>query len=144
MEDLYIRYIHFLGIILLSATLFYELISFSRTLTNAQLKKLLWVDALLGISAVIVLISGGLLWGSFGKPSEFYTKNPIFHIKLTIFFLIAIISIFPTWFLLKNRKSTEAVISTPSYVLYIIKVEAALLIAIPLLAVLMARGIGLA
>ncbi|OZY83890.1 hypothetical protein CBP51_18960 [Cellvibrio mixtus] len=144
MEDLYIRYIHFFGIILLSATLFYELISFSRTLTNAQLKKLLWVDALLGISAVIVLISGGLLWSSFGKPSEFYTKNPIFHIKLTIFFLIAIISIFPTWFLLKNRKSTEAVISPPSYVLYIIKFEAALLIAIPLLAVLMARGVGLA
>lgn len=144
MEDLYIRYIHFLGIILLSATLFYELTSFSRTLTNTQLKKLLWIDALLGISAVIVLISGGLLWGSFGKPSGFYTKNPIFHIKLTIFFLIAIISIFPTWFLLKNRKSTEAVISPPSYVLHIIKVEATLLIAIPLLAVLMARGIGLA
>jgi putative membrane protein len=144
MEELCIRYVHFLGIILLSSTLFYELASLSRSITNAQLKKLVWVDALFGASAVIVLVSGGCLWSYFGKPSEFYTKNPIFHMKLAIFILIAIISIFPTWFFLKHRKSHEVTISIPRHVVNIVRVEAALFITIPLLAVLMAHGVGLA
>ena len=144
MEELYIRYIHFLGIMLLSAALFYELMSLSGSITNAQLKRLVWIDALFGASAVIVLVAGGLLWGYFGKPSEFYTKNAIFHIKLAIFFFVAIISIFPTWFFIKNRKSLEAIIDVPRYVLNIVRIEAVLLLTIPLLAVLMARGVGLA
>lgn len=143
MEELYIRTIHFLGVMLLSSALFYELLSISRSITNAQLKKLVWVDALFGASAVIVLVAGSLLWIYFGKSSEFYTKNPIFHIKLTAFFLIAIISIFPTWFFLRNRKSVQATIDVPSYILHIVRLEAVLLLSIPLLAVLMARGFGL-
>ena len=144
MEELYIRYAHFLGIMLLSSALFYELMTLSRSITNAQLKKLVWIDALFGVSAVIVLVAGGLLWSHFGKPSEFYTKNGIFHIKLAIFFFVAIISVFPTWFFLKNRKSLETAIKVPSYVLNIVRIEAALLLTIPLLAVLMAHGVGLA
>ena len=144
MEELYLRFIHFVGIILLSSALFYELICLSCTITHQQLKKLLWVDALFGASAVIVLVSGGLLWGYFGKPSEFYTKNPLFHIKLTLFILIALMSIFPTWVLLKNRKSLKTTLSIPDYVIIIVKVETVLLLTIPLLAVLMAHGVGLA
>ncbi len=144
MEELYIRCIHFLGIMLLSSALFYELISLSHSITNNQLKKLVWIDALFGVSALIVLIAGALLWGYFGKPSDFYTKNIIFHIKLSIFLFISIISAVPTLFFLKNRKSNEATINVPGYVLTIVRIEAALLLTIPLLAVLMARGIGLA
>ena len=143
MVELSVRAIHFLGIMLLSATLFYELVSVSRSITHAQLKKLVWVDAVYGVSAVIVLTAGALLWSSFGKPSEFYTKNGIFHLKLAIFVLIGLLSIVPTWFFLKNRKSIEANIDVPSYVVYIVRLEAILLLAIPLLAVLMAHGVGL-
>ncbi|RYZ85628.1 MAG: DUF2214 family protein, partial [Moraxellaceae bacterium] len=96
MEYLLVRYIHFLGIILLSATLFYECVTLSHTITNAQLKKLVRIDTLFGISAVTVLIAGSLLWAYFGKPSEFYSKNPVFHLKITLFFTIGLLSIFPT------------------------------------------------
>lgn len=144
MEDLIIRYVHFLGIILLSCTLFAELITLSPTITNAQFKKLVWIDALFGLSAIIVLVAGGLLWAYFAKPSEFYTKNWIFHLKLAVFFTIALLSLFPTLYFLKNRKSELPVINVPRYIVNVVRIEFALLLTIPLLAVLMARGYGLA
>lgn len=143
MEHMIIRYIHFLGIILLSSTLFYECLSVSHSITNAQLKKIASVDRLFGISALIVLVAGALMLLHFGKPTEFYTKNPIFHLKFTLFVVIGLLSILPTVFFLKHRKSTEPMITIPKYILVIVRLEFALLLFIPLCAVLMAHGYGL-
>lgn len=142
MEELLIRYMHFLGIMILSATLFAEHLLISDEMEIKQFKKFLIIDAIYGASAVIVFVAGLLLWLFVGKPSEFYASNPVFHIKLTLFVTIALLSIVPTVFALRNRKFEGAIIKVPKHVINIIRVELLLLLCIPFLAVLMAKGYG--
>jgi putative membrane protein len=84
------------------------------------------------------------LWlGSFGKPSVVYSKNWIFHTKLTLFVFVGLLSIYPTVFFSRNRKGDpEEVVQVPQLVVWVIRSELLLLFIIPLLAGLMAHGIG--
>ena len=101
------------------------------------------MDVVYGIAAVLTLLLGLTLWLWVGKPSEFYSLNPIFQFKLGLFFLLALLSIYPTMFFLRNRKSTADAIEVPPAIGLLTKLELVLLFIIPLLAFLMARGIGL-
>ena len=57
---------------------------------------------------------------------------------------MGILSIWPTIFFLKNQKGNdEDVVNIPNYIRKIILVEVVLLLVVPMLAVLMARGVGL-
>lgn len=141
--ELIIRYFHFIGIMVLVATLFGELLLISKKMNNEKFKTLVKLDGAFGASAAVVLIAGLLLWFVVGKPSEFYNLNGLFHIKVTLFLLVGILSIIPTVFFLKNRKSTESIIIVPAFVTRIIYAEVFLVALIPLFAVLMARGVGL-
>lgn len=142
MEEIFVRYLHFLGIFTLASALVGEYLLISKKVDLKSFKKLVVVDAIYGIGAIATLIGGALLWFSYGKPAEFYSSNYIFHIKLTVFILIGLLSIFPTVYFVRNRKLTSDFITIPNYIIKIIRVELCLLVFIPLLAVLIARGIG--
>jgi putative membrane protein len=116
----------------------------AKTLSAASVRKLALIDGIYGLAALCVAISGVLLWMSVGKPKEFYSTNPIFHTKLALFVLVAVLSVLPTIFFLKHRKTSQMEIALPSYVITIKRLELVILIFIPLCAVMMARGIGLA
>jgi len=111
-------------------------------ISKDTLKRLGIIDAVYGISALVVLTCGILMWLSVGKPKEFYSKNMLFHIKMTLFFITGILSIIPTIFLIKNRKTDKEEIEVPKKIIMIIRIELLIFITIPILAVLMARGIG--
>lgn len=143
MEVALVRYIHLLGVIVLFSLLVVEHVKLKTNLTPEQLKRLVIVDLCYGISAIIVLLAGISLWVGVGKPAEFYTGNPIFHAKFGLFLLLALLSVYPTIKLLKLRRSEAAVIEIPRSLVFFVRVELLLFIAIPLLAVLMAQGIGL-
>lgn len=102
------------------------------------------IDGVYGLAAVVLLAAGLTLWlGSFGKPAEFYSKNWIFHLKLALFLGIGLLSIYPTVFFLKNRKGNpEEVVTVPSKIFWMLRLEIVLLFIIPLLAGLMARSVG--
>jgi putative membrane protein len=143
MHEVLVRYVHFLGIIIVSMTLVSEHILLSLDTGAKKFKRLACVDAVFGVSAVVVLTAGLLLWFVVGKPSAFYSHNWIFHTKLTLFGLIGLLSIYPTIFFIRNRnKSIEQVI-VPKAVVMVLRLELVLLLIIPLLAVLMAHGFGL-
>jgi putative membrane protein len=91
-----------------------------------------------------LLTVGLTLWfGNVGKSSAFYSKNWIFHTKITLFALIGILSIHPTVFFIRKRKgSADEVIAIPKSVFWMLRLELLLLAIIPLLAGLMARGVG--
>lgn len=141
MEEALIRYLHFLGIIFLSCTLFAENLLLSKRLEKKLIKKLVIIDAFYGIAAVVTFFAGYMLWFSMGKPKEFYTSNILFQIKVMVFVVIGVLSIIPTIFFLKNRKA-EGDLDVPNYVLVTKRIEISLLPLLPLLAALMARGIG--
>ena len=142
MEEAIVRYIHFLGIILLSAMLVAENLLLTSPLKVGAIKTLVKVDGLYATGAVLTLGAGLFLWLVVGKPSTFYKNNVVFHFKIGLFFFIALISLFPTRFLLKNRNNEIGAIVLPPKIILIKRVELFLLCIIPLLATLMAKGIG--
>ena len=143
MHEVLVRYAHFLGIIILSMTLVSEHILLSVDASAKKFKRLAVVDAIFGVSALIVLTAGLLLWFVVGKPSQFYSHNWIFHTKLTLFGIIALLSIYPTIFFIKNRNKSIEQVEVPKSVVMVIRLELMLLFVIPLLAALMAHGFGL-
>lgn len=103
------------------------------------------IDGIYGFAVVTLLGAGLTLWlGGFGKPTEFYSENPIFHLKLTLFVSIGLLSVYPTIFFLKNRKGNpDDMVVVPNAIFWLIRLELVLLFLIPILAGMMAKGIGL-
>ncbi len=140
MTDLIVRYIHFIGIMGLTASLVGAHLLISKEVRLEQFRKLVITDMVYGISAVMVLISGLALWLWVGKPADFYSTNWILHLKLTLFVLVFLISLYPTRFFLKNRKSKEDVIVMPKSIIMIIRMELLFVFILPFLGVLLASG----
>ncbi len=141
--DVLVRYVHLFAVLVLAGSLIIENMAVARQISREDLRNLLKVDATYGISAGVVLACGLGLWLAGAKPAEFYTGNPVFHAKLTLFVLVALLSIYPTVFLLRQRKSADETIAVPASVIRVLRAELILLAVIPVLAFLMARGIGL-
>lgn len=144
-----IAYLHFVSILALTGFLATEFYLCTRDLQAPNVKRLARVDLLYMIAAIVVLATGLLRVFAVGKGAAFYLQNPVFYIKLALFVAVGLISIFPTLqFLRWNRalKAGEERILRDSDIATArryITLELALLSLIPLMAVLMARGIGL-
>ena len=143
MDYVLIKYLHLIGIIALGAGLFTQHLLLKRELDAAELKRISVVDLVYGISAGLVLLTGLLLWFAVGKPASFYTPNPIFHVKLTLFVVIAALSVYPTAFILRNRRDGQERVAVPRSLVMVVRLELLLYFVIPLLAVMMAQGKGL-
>ena len=144
LDELIVRYIHFTGVILLSSMLVAENVLMGRELDQKTRKSLVSIDRLYGLGAIITLAAGLSLWLWVGKPKAFYSANPLFHAKLGLFVLIGVLSIIPTVFIARSRNANQHIITVPGGILLIKRLELLGLLVLPLLAVLMARGVGLA
>lgn len=140
--DVLVRYLHLLAVLVLAGTLIIENIAIGKEISREDLRNLLKVDAMYGLSAGLVAVMGITLWLWVGKPSTFYSSNPVFHAKLALFVAVALISIYPTVFFMRQRKTLAEPILVPSGVIRALRIELVLLAIIPLLAFLMARGVG--
>ncbi len=143
--ELVLRYFHFISIFAIVGTLVAEHLLLKKEMTRLELDRIARIDGAYGIAALTLLGVGLTLWlGEFGKPAIFYTKNWIFHTKLTLFICIGLLSIYPTVFFLKNRKGNpEERITIPKSIFWLLRMELLLLFIIPILAGFMAKGIGL-
>lgn len=137
------RYLHIIAVLVLAGALLIENMAISKTISGEDARNLAKVDAVYGVSALLVLLCGLALWLWVGKPSEFYTGNFIFRLKLGIFLLIALLSIYPTVFFLRHRKETAESLTVQAPLIWVLRSEILLLLILPILAVLMARGIGM-
>lgn len=145
--DIFIPYLHFISIMVLMGALITEHLILKPSITKDQIKSLATVDMIYGISAILVLATGLLRWFVYGKGYDFYMSTPLFHIKLTLFIVLGILSIFPTMKFLKWKKSVknnnEPDITEKSVkkLLMFIRVELLIIAIMPLLAVMIARGV---
>ncbi|PCJ30202.1 MAG: hypothetical protein COA90_10060 [Gammaproteobacteria bacterium] len=142
MEEALVRYVHFIGMIIISAALIGEHLLISTDMQLKLFKKLVFVNAIYALGAVLAIVGGVLLLVYVGKPAEFYMTNMFFHIKMTLFILAVMLSAFPTYYFLKQRKSSAETITIPKYIINIIRAEIMLLLILPLLGVFIASGIG--
>ncbi len=141
--ELFIRYLHFLSIIVVSSMLVAEHILFKAEISAATLRRLVVYDLIYYVSVFVLVGSGLILWLGVGKPAAFYNSNPIFHIKLAFVVIAAVCSQFPTFYVHRNRKSNAATFLVPRSVITALRLELSMLVLIPLCAVFMARGYGL-
>ncbi|WP_369960041.1 DUF2214 family protein [Pseudomonas benzenivorans] len=141
-------YLHYLAIFALFALLTLEHRLLRLPLDLDRARSLVRIDAAYGISAVLVLVTGGIraLW--FAKGLDYYLHNALFHAKLGLFVLVGLLSIVPTVHLLRWRAPLKAGQLPPldagqaRRLTLIIRLELLLVLLLPLLAVLMARGYG--
>ena len=142
----FIHYLHILGIMLLMGSLMAEYLIAKTKTTNESVRMLSIANSIFLISLVVVLISGLFRWFMFGKGNDFYMTNPFFHTKLTLYIILAIIAFFPSrkinkWKKQLNNDSSFLVAEKENKSLFLLfRIEFVLIIIIPLLAVLVARG----
>ena len=116
-------------------------------LNAAVVERLAKVDRVYGIAAIMVLATGvaRTVWGV--KGTSWYWTNPLLHVKLTLFIVVGVISIFPTLTYLRWRKTLRATGALPAEAdiqktRKLVMVQAHLIALIPLVAVFLARGFG--
>ena len=142
-------YLHYLSIFVLFALLSVEHIQFKLPLDLSRVRSLMITDIAYGVCASLVLLSGAarVLW--FGKGLDYYLHNSLFHAKVGVFLLIALLSITPTLTFVRMRKSLhngqvpQISAARGKWVINCIRAELLLLLSMPLLAVFMARGYGM-
>jgi putative membrane protein len=142
--EIILRYVHFISIFAIVGSLVSEHLLLKKELNRSEIDRLSKIDAVYGIAAITLLGAGLTLWlGEVGKPAIYYSKNWIFLTKIFLFATIGLLSIYPTVFFIKNRKGNpEEIVKIPSAIFWMLRVELLLLFIIPLLAGLMARGVG--
>ncbi|QBB72363.1 DUF2214 family protein [Pseudolysobacter antarcticus] len=147
--DAVLAYLHFLSIFFLAFTLLREWALLRGGPPALDIKALVRTDRHYLYAAIAVLASGlgRVLLGI--KPWAFYAHNPVLHVKIGLFVLIGILSIQPTLAFIRWRRAQAADADyrvAPNdwrFVRRMLLIELHLLALIPLLATLMARGVGL-
>jgi len=140
--------LHHIAAFAVTATLVYEFVGFRKNLTVHEARRVLHVDTAYGISAAVVIIAGLLRVFYFEKGSAFYLNNTMYWIKMGLFIIAGLISIYPTVRFLKwrtNLKEDKAPeFSDDEYkkIRLFVHLELVCILLILLVAPMMARGIG--
>ncbi|MHC8299092.1 DUF2214 family protein [Pseudomonas sp. ZS1P83] len=111
-----------------------------------EVRSVLVADNLWGISAVILLVTGGMrAFGGYEKGTDYYLHQPLFHLKMTLFVLILLLEVAPMVTLIRWRIALGrgVAIDTGRTKLFarISHIEALLVLLIAVAATGMARGV---
>ena len=143
-----LAYLHLLAILTMVVFIASEAALCRIEWLNAKVvERLVRLDAIYAGAAVAVLATGvaRTIWGV--KGTAWYWTNPLLHIKLTLFVVVALLSIGPTRSCLRWRKRLRADGTLPSEAEVrktrkLVMIEAHLIALVPLAAVFLARGFG--
>ncbi|SFM82489.1 DUF2214 family protein [Variovorax sp. OV329] len=143
-----LAYVHFLAILTMVVFISSEAaLCRVEWLNKAVVERLARVDAIYGMAAILVLASGiaRTIWGV--KGSSWYWTNPLLHVKLTLFIIVGLISIFPTLTYIRWRRQVRESGTLPAEAEVrktrkLVMIQAHILVVIPLFAVFLARGFG--
>lgn len=143
-SDALLATFHHLTVGALLALLVAEIAMLARPLDADALRRLGRVDGLYGLAALMVLVAGFTRALAGAKGFAFYSANPLFWTKLGLFVLIGLASIVPTvrylrWRRARRLPTAEEQRNTRSWTW----AQLAGLALIPVIAPMMARGIGL-
>ena len=91
----FFRFIHFVAIFGVTAAVIIENIAVKPSISKEDAINLAKISLIDNVSLLLTLMVGYTLWFWVGKPSEFYTENPVFLAKLIIFSIILVFGFFP-------------------------------------------------
>ena len=149
MTEALVAYAHFVAIIATGAALFAEITRCHHEMQPADINKLVQIDKMYFGCALLALFTGLARVFLVGKGVGFYSHNPVFYIKLALFIAVGLLSIPPTLQFARWKRallagegrvlSGEQITVTRNFLF----AQLALLLLIPLMAVLMSRGFGI-
>ncbi|MFP4007465.1 MAG: DUF2214 family protein [Spirulinaceae cyanobacterium] len=148
-ESAITAYLHYSSFMLAFAALTVESLTLQPGLSVAQAWRLAIADGVYGISATTVLVTGVLRVLYFGKGTEYYLHNPFFWIKIGLFLVVGLLSLYPTIsFLLwlkpiRQNQPPKLEKAQVQRLTWLIRGELLGLFLIPFFAAVMARGIAL-
>ncbi len=144
-----VAYVHYLSFMLCFGALVLER-RLIRANPDRQAATLMVItDVVYGIAALTLLLSGIARVLYYGQGSEFYTGNPLFWWKVGLYLSVGGLSLYPTvtyilWALpLRKGELPQVSEALAQRLRWILNIELVGFAAIPLLASLMARGVGL-
>lgn len=143
-----LAWLHYLAMMFLAAALIAEHLMFLPRPDRAMARKIVVVDLIYGISLLVALLTGlGRMFHG-GKGALFYMQNPAYHTKFTLFVVMALVWIYPAVKFFGWRRALRAG-DTPLMnegesrrVFMAIRIQLLIIVLLPLLAAMMARGIG--
>ena len=111
----------------------------------AVVERLARLDVIYGVAAVLMIGSGlaRLIWGI--KGASWYLSQPMFHIKITIVVVMALLSIWPSIMFRRWRRNLRATGAMPEAlevkkVRRLVMIQSHVLPVVAVIAVLLARG----
>jgi putative membrane protein len=140
-----VAWIHYIGIMLLIASLLGEHLTLKPEMTVSEARTIQRLDIVYGASAGIVLVTG-ILRMFLEKGAAYYNHHIAFHILFGMFVVVALLSIYPTVVFLRWQSDTRAgrgqqlERSQFKKIQMIVRVEMTLLLLAPLFATWMAHG----
>ncbi len=143
-----LAFLHHAAAFVIVAVLTAELVLLRGELTLSSARSLLRVDMAYGIAAAVLLVVGFLRVFYTEKGADYYFHSGSFIVKVGLFLIVGLLSIYPTLQILGWRKSL-ALGQVPALdapvrgrMRMLVHVELTLLFVIMLCAAMMARGIG--
>jgi putative membrane protein len=140
-----VAWIHYIGIMLLIASLLGEHLMLKQELTVAEARTIQSLDIVYGVSAGIVLVTG-IMRMFLEKGAAYYNHHIAFHILFGLFVIAALISIYPTVIFLRWRNDIRAGRGQQlergqfKKIQMMVRVEMTLMLLAPLFATWMAHG----
>ena len=144
-----VAYVHYLSFMLCFGALVLERRLIRPNPDRGEATAMVITDIVYGVAALTLLLSGILRVIHFGQGSEFYTQNPLFWWKVGLYLSVGGLSLYPTvtyilWAIPLRKGELPKVSETLATRLgWIINIELMGFASIPLMATLMARGVGL-
>lgn len=143
MAEALFRGLHLLGALGMAAGLIIATLAATGLATENQQHEFAYrtfrkIYAYTGLAIIVTIGAGLLLWLTVGKPAAFFSNNPVFHAKLALVATLLATLVYPAWFLCRAHWQQPV----PAAVLRLQKSTLPLLLVVPVLAYLVARGIG--
>jgi len=145
--DILIKYVHILSFMVVFTVLFMEMIFVKSQSAVSDLVRVRRYQNILLLFLGFTLLSGLIKLVTMGEHAAIYMKNGVFHLKVTLFLLITILTFIPYRFF-RNISAEPAgagspqEVPVPRSVRLIVHIQMILLVLLPLLGVMMVRGIG--
>lgn len=143
-----LAWLHYLAMMFLAAALIAEHLMFTPRPDRAIARKLVVIDLIYGVSLLVVFSTGIARLFHGGKGALFYMQNAAYHAKFTLFVVMALVWLYPAFKFygwrraLKSGAAPAMTEAEAKRVLLAIRLQLLILVLLPLLAAMMARGIG--
>ena len=142
-------FLHHMAAFVLFGSILVEMLVVKQPLTADSARQLLRTDSIVGAAAGVVLVVGVLRVIYFEKGWDYYSHSVPFMAKITLFVLVALLSIYPTMKFMAWRsaiKQGQAPAVDPATlrtIRIVLHTELAGIAVLILMAAMMARGVGM-